>query len=132
MRAVALSTPLNVKNLRKEEREKETVDAKKFSKDSFNKKPYMPPNVDSVTWKSNLLPGKGAALMEAGIYIHLKRQWDMISVNNTYAEWYMKCYKKDGEACRKFVEVRVAKLNKYWFSVMSSMVTSGNELLFKK
>uniref|UniRef100_A0A914Z8R7 GTF3C1 extended winged-helix domain-containing protein n=1 Tax=Panagrolaimus superbus TaxID=310955 RepID=A0A914Z8R7_9BILA len=129
LRAIALSTPMNVRNMREKEIEK--VDGRKFSKESYIKEPYATMNLDDVTWSSAELPGRGAACMDPALFVHLKRQWDLVNIKKPFVEWFITHYRDDGERFRMEIELRVERLNRFWLSAMQLFVNGENDL-FKK
>uniref|UniRef100_A0A7E4V5S1 Piwi domain-containing protein n=1 Tax=Panagrellus redivivus TaxID=6233 RepID=A0A7E4V5S1_PANRE len=134
LRAISHSTPLNMRSCRKEEalqHPETTLLHKKFARECFTKDPYAAPTLQDIDWRPADLPGQGAALVDAGMFTHLKRHWDFGNGNQAYVDWFITRYLENGNRVRADVENTVFNLNKFWLSIVQTMMANTFEL-FKK
>jgi len=133
LRAIALSTPLGARMNLQEEREAYKDEYTRMARENFGKEDYAAPSFeDTNDWIPPLLPGKGACLLDSALFCHLKRHWDMNSVENSFIAWLTRKHMNSLESLRKHVEEKVAVLNVRWLSTMQCMSPAVSDRLFKR
>ena len=133
LRAIALSTPLGARMNLQEEKEAYKDEYTRMARENFGKDEYAAPSFeDTNDWKPSLLPGKGTCLLDAALFCHLKRHWDMNSVENSFIAWLTRKHMNALENLRKHIEEKVSVLNVRWLSTMQCMSPAVSDRLFKR
>ncbi|KAE9548477.1 hypothetical protein FO519_008307 [Halicephalobus sp. NKZ332] len=133
LRAIALSTPLGARMNLQEEKETYKEEYTRMARENFGKEEYAAPSFDDTNdWNSSLLPGKGACLLDSALFCHLKRHWDMNSVENSFVAWLTRKHMNALETLRKYAEEKVNVLNVRWLSTMQCMSPAVSDRLFKR
>ncbi|CDH93326.1 GTF3C1 extended winged-helix domain-containing protein [Caenorhabditis elegans] len=73
--------------------------------------------VDYITGIEELYPkvaADGVAGFDAGLFVHLKRHWDLITVPHGTVSWFIQRFRKCSTDCKRIVEQRVKSVHKDW------------------
>ncbi|CAD5226846.1 unnamed protein product [Bursaphelenchus xylophilus] len=132
LKAISLSTPLNVRNPGQKEPADPTNSCKKWTLGCIDRNLFA---IDPRTNIDIIHPfgqKEGCAGMDVNLYIHLIRHWEWRSPKNgEFVDWFIKRAQNQATQLTNYVEERVERLEKNWNSAVSSLLPNDS-ILFKQ
>ncbi|TKR76349.1 hypothetical protein L596_017498 [Steinernema carpocapsae] len=141
LRAIALSTPLSFRQVKKGD---ETIqlntsnhgsaqDARnnyrKYAMGTFDRSQIMGDPSEEYSVVLPIKPNDGCAGFACDLFVHLKRHWDLNPRPGEYISWFINKWRNDAENARDHVESRVEKLQSHWNSFIIALMPSDMEMV---
>ncbi|MFH4976341.1 hypothetical protein AB6A40_003050 [Gnathostoma spinigerum] len=124
MRAVVQSTPLAFRlDIQEENAEVVASRQKKYSVGTFDRTNIMKEFSETTTTTFEPVPpNDGCAGVDTGLFIHLKRHWDINPRPTELVSWFLSEWRRSAEKARPTVEMRVERLQKTWNSYVKALM----------
>uniref|UniRef100_A0A915D9A1 Uncharacterized protein n=1 Tax=Ditylenchus dipsaci TaxID=166011 RepID=A0A915D9A1_9BILA len=143
LKAIAYSTPLNMRNDYLKEEVEDAADCKKYSFGSVDRMPFFSPfdiPIEDIIEPPTPINGCGG--FDPSLFIHITRQWELsmpdvkpgqpISETAGNLAWLIQRWKQAANECREWVLPRVEKLDTSWGSFVGSLMPSDGAMFRKK
>ncbi|CAI5448942.1 unnamed protein product [Caenorhabditis angaria] len=128
LRAIVLSTPLSFRLEDHSEQSRHKV----YSAGYFDKKLIERPHESEEKRIYPIGPRDGVAGFDSALFMHVKKNWDMITNPSSVCSWFISQFRKDSEELKTLVEERVEHLQKDWNSFMKSLMPTDLDLTKSK
>ncbi|CAD5219846.1 unnamed protein product [Bursaphelenchus okinawaensis] len=132
LKAIALSTPLNVRNTNKDPSEIPNG-SKKWAAGCIDRSLFSVDIHDQIDFIEPYGTKEGCAGMDVNLFVHLIRHWEWRSPKHgEFVDWFIKRALSQATEYSSYVEDRVQKLEKNWNSVVSSLLPNDTVLYKQK